>query len=137
MNKNFLQTGVAATGEFIYGIHKPKYTASNLRQNDYIITLGHGPDHTEIDNTDNFPADNIHVASSAWVFGIPNAFPFMGAGFVLKTYADGATGNANRFKGEEESSPARSLEKYEPAGDLSLENPPPPLACRPPVSGRS
>ncbi|TSA06204.1 MAG: hypothetical protein D4R73_11675 [Deltaproteobacteria bacterium] len=127
MNKNFLQTCVAPTGEFVYGIHKPKYTASNLRQNDYILTLGHGPDQTKIDNADNFPADNIHVAASAWVFEIPNAFPFMGATFVLKTYADGAVGNANPFERKDESGTARSLEKYEPAGDLSLENLPHPL----------
>lgn len=127
MNKNFLQTCVAATGEFVYGIHKPKYTALNLRQNDYIITLGHGPDQTKIDNTDNFPADNIHVASSAWVFEIPNAFPFMGATFVLKTYADGAVENANPFERKDASGPARFLEKYEPAGDLSLESLPHPL----------
>ncbi|MEW6326108.1 MAG: hypothetical protein AB1487_00695 [Thermodesulfobacteriota bacterium] len=122
MNKNLPPTCVAPTGEFVYGIHKPKYTAPNLRQNDYIITLGHGPDHTRIDNADNFPADNVHVAASAWVFEIPNAFPFMGATFVLKTYADGAAGYANPFKGKDEGGPARSLEKYEPAGDLSLEN---------------
>ncbi|MDD5450397.1 MAG: hypothetical protein PHT49_00645 [Desulfovibrionales bacterium] len=122
MNKNLPPTCVAPTGEFIYGIHKPKYTAPNLRQNDYIINLGHGPDHTKIDNADNFPADNVHVAASAWVFEIPNAFPFMGATFVLKTYADGAAGHANPFERKDESSPARSLEKYEPADDQSLEN---------------
>ncbi|MEW5948455.1 MAG: hypothetical protein AB1711_03480 [Thermodesulfobacteriota bacterium] len=124
MNKDFPQTCVAPTGEFFYGIHKPKYTAPNLRQNDYIVTLGHGPDQTKIDNADNFPADNVHVAASAWVFEIPNAFPFMGATFVLKTYADGAAGNANPFERKDEGGPARSLEKYEPAGDHSLENMP-------------
>jgi len=127
MNKNLPPTCVAPTGEFVYGIHKPKYTAPNLRQNDYIVTLGHGPDQTKIDNAENFPADNVHVAASAWVFEIPNAFPFMGATFVLKTYADGAVGNANPFKRKDETSPVRSLEKYEPARDLSIKNLPHPL----------
>jgi hypothetical protein len=98
MNKDFAKTCVASSGEFIYGIHKPQFTALNLRENDYVVTLGHSSDKVSISNTDNFPASNVHVADAPSVFEIPNAFPFMGTTFIVKSYADRMVQNANPFK---------------------------------------
>lgn len=91
MKKIFPRTCVASSGEFIYDIHKPRFTGLNLRENDYIATPGHNnSDQTTINNTDNFPANSVHVDASPWVFEIPNAFPFMGATFIVKSNADRA-----------------------------------------------
>lgn len=98
MTKGLPRTCVAPGGEFIYGIHKAKYTALNLRQNDYIVDLGHCPDQTAVNNIPNFPANHVAVAASSWVFEIPNALPFLGATFILKSYADQMVGNANPFQ---------------------------------------
>lgn len=99
MNKNLPRTCVSSSGEFIYGIHKPRFTASNLRENDYIVTLGHSSDQatTSISNTDNFPPNSVHVTDAAWVFEIPNAFPFMGATFIVKSNAECMVENGNPF----------------------------------------
>ena len=102
MNKNFPRTCVASSGEFIYGIHKPRFTAFNLRENDYIVTLGHSSDQATISNTDNFPANSVHVTAAPWVFEIPNAFPFMGTTFIVKSHADRMVQNGNPFKREKE-----------------------------------
>ncbi len=104
MNQNFPRTCVASSGEFIYGIHKPRFTAFNLRENDYIVTLGHSSDQAaiSISNTDNFPPNSVHVTGAPWIFEIPNAFPFMGSTFIVKSNADRMVENGNPFKREKE-----------------------------------
>ena len=102
MSKSFPGTCVAPSGEFIYGIHKPKFTALNLRENDYIAALGHSSDQTKINNADNFPENSVPVTPATWVFEIPNAFPFMGATFIVNSNADRMIENANPFKRERE-----------------------------------
>ncbi len=111
MNKNFPRTCVAPSGEFIYGIHKPSFAALNLRENDYIATLGHDSDQTEVGNADNFPGNNVRVSSATWVFEIPNAFPFMGTTYIVASNADRMIQNANPFKGEEECCPESVLKQ--------------------------
>ncbi len=98
MMPNFPRTCVTPSGEFSYGIHKPEYTAFNLRENDYIVTIGHSSKKAAVDNRDNFPPGNVHVTGSSWVFEIPNAFPFMGATFILKPYADQMVATGNPLK---------------------------------------
>ena len=102
MKKNFPGSCVAPSGEFIYGIHKPQFTTLNLRENDCVLTLGHGSSQVTIDNTVNFPADNVYVTTSPSVFEIPNAFPFMGSTFVVKSSADRMVQNGNPFERHKE-----------------------------------
>ena len=97
MKESFLRTCVAPPGEFVYGIHKPQFTALNLRECDYLVNLGYTVDQKSLDNSDNFPANDVFVESSAWVFEIPNAFPFMGTTFVMKSKADRTAGGFNPF----------------------------------------
>ena len=100
MNKSFSGTCVASSGEFIYGIHKPQFTAFNLRENDHIVSLGNTVEQATINNAVNFPEKSVHIISSTWVFEIPNAFPFMGATFILKSKADRRADDCNPFKRE-------------------------------------
>ena len=122
MNKGFPGSCVAPSGEFIYGIHKPHFTALNLRENDCILTLGHGSGQVTIDNTDNFPANNVRVTASPWVFEIPNAFPFMGTTFIVNRNADRMVENGNPFKRHKEKSSGFVLTKqFDYMDNLAIE----------------
>jgi len=88
MKDLFPGTCVAPSGEFVYGIHKPRFKATNLRENDYIVHLGRTLNQEVVDNAANFPEKDVQVTAGSWVFEIPNAFPFMGATFILKSKAD-------------------------------------------------
>lgn len=128
MNKSFPRTCVAPSGEFIFGIHKPQFTALNLRENDHIVTLGHSSDQATINNRDNFPANNVHVTASPWVFEIPNAFPFMGTTFIVNSTADRMMENGNPFKRQKGQSPDLVLTKeFDYIDKLAIERVPYPL----------
>ena len=98
MKDLFPGTCVAPSGEFVYGIHKPRFSATNLRENDYIVDLGRTSNHETVNNAENFPEKDVQVPSGEWVFEIPNAFPFMGATFILKTKADRTIDGCNPFR---------------------------------------
>jgi len=98
MDELFPGTCVAPSGEFVYGIHKQKFTATNLRENDYTVTLGHTANHEEkITNVDNFPQGDVCVDNGDWIFEIHNPLPFLGATFILRTQADQTVGGCNPF----------------------------------------
>ncbi|MBT8407209.1 MAG: hypothetical protein KJP05_07110 [Deltaproteobacteria bacterium] len=90
-------TCVAPSGEFVYCIHKPQFTASNLRGNDYVVDLGKALNQETIYNADNFPDNDVQATSADWIYEIPNAFPFMGATFILKSKADQTPDGHNPF----------------------------------------
>ncbi len=98
MKDLFPGTCVAPSGEFVYGIQKPRFKATNLRENDYIVHLGRTLNQEVVDNAANFPEKDVQVPAGAWVFEIPNAFPFMGATFILKSKADQTVGGCNPFR---------------------------------------
>jgi len=122
MSRGLPNTCVGPSGEFIYGVHKPQFTALNLRQNDDVITLGQSADQTKIHNRDNFPKASVSVTSPTWVFEIPNAFPFMGATFIVKSSADRMTEDANPFRQKgEDASQLLSKEQPDPMDASTLE----------------
>lgn len=98
MNELSVRTCVSTSGEFIYGIHKPDYRVVNLREKDYLTTLGHVDGKTAVRNKINFPANDVTIDNTDWVFEISNSFPFMGATFILKSSADKRIENANPFE---------------------------------------
>ena len=93
----FPRTCVAPSGEFVYCIHKPQFTVSNLRENDHIADLGNTLNQETVTNADNFPENDVQAIATNWIFEIPNVFPFMGATFILKSKADQTTGGHNPF----------------------------------------
>lgn len=98
MEELFPGTCVAPSGTFVYGIHKQKFTATNLRETDHTVTLGCTRNQEEtISNVLNFPEGDVCVSKGAWIFEIPNAFPFLGATFIVKTQADRTAGGCNPF----------------------------------------
>ena len=95
--KNF-PSCVTPDGQFHYGIHKPSYTAANLRRDENIQHLGKLPDQTPVDNQKNFPQGDVQVESADWIYEIPNPFPFRGVTFIDKEWADASAENDSRIK---------------------------------------
>jgi hypothetical protein len=124
MKDLFPGTCVAPSGEFVYGIHKPRFKAKNLRENDYIVDIGRTSNGETVTNADNFPERDIHISAGEWIFEIPNAFPFMGATFILKSKADQNVDDCNPFSElpgrPDAESPASDLQTQSRLALLSL-----------------
>lgn len=91
------RTCVSPKGKFIYGIHQPSYDVQNLRQNDFIQSLGiYSDGHPHI-NQDNFPSEDIHIEEADIIYEIPNAFPFKGTTYIKKRWADEKKGKETNF----------------------------------------
>lgn len=83
-----LRTCVAPSGRFFYGIHKPQFQVANLRQTDRIASIGSFRKGDAIENRANFPAGHVDEPGAEWIYEIPNAFPFRGTTYILKSWAE-------------------------------------------------
>lgn len=83
-----LRSGVDPSGVFVYGIHKPRFTVANLRENTDVSILGAFDDGRPWDNRANFPIGNLEVLEADTIFEIPNPFPFKGTTYIAKSWAD-------------------------------------------------
>lgn len=95
---NRIRSCVTPEGQFIYGIHKPKYAVTNMRQQTRITPLGHIDGHTVVDNSRNFPETAVHVENADWIFEIPNPFPFKGVTYIDKEWADASARDHGRIR---------------------------------------
>ncbi|WP_136806846.1 hypothetical protein [Desulfosediminicola flagellatus] len=95
---NRIRSSVTPEGKFIYGIHKPQYTVTNLRDNTHIQSLGHIEGSIIVDNARNFPEDDINVTNADWIFEIPNPFPFKGVTYIDKEWADATACDYSRIR---------------------------------------
>ncbi len=93
-----LGTCVLPSGQFVFGIHKPKFTADNFRENDHIQNLGTDPDGGPFVNHANFPPGTVTEAGAGWIYEIPNPLPFRGATYIGKNWADARAKNISSFK---------------------------------------
>ena len=89
---------ITPQGAFVYGIHKPSYSVTNLRQGTNIKPLGLDDNGKEIFNTRNFPDDNISVSEGSWVYEIANPLPFRGTTYIDKNWADSSAADYSRMK---------------------------------------
>jgi hypothetical protein len=81
-------SGVSPAGEFIWGVHTPRYRVKNLRQSDNVQPLGPLEGRPSQTNAANFPHGDVHVKNADRVYEIPNAFPFRGATYITKGWAE-------------------------------------------------
>lgn len=88
---------VTPEGQFVYGIHKPKYTVINMRSTTNVVPLGCMADGPKVDNIRNYPEQNVKVENADWIFEIHNPFPFKGATFIDKEWADASADNYKRI----------------------------------------
>lgn len=93
-----LGTCVLPSGQFVFGIHKPSFTADNLRENDRIQQLGLISNHTPYVNHANFPPKSVMEPGAGWVYEIPNPFPFRGTTYVGKSWADARAKNISSIR---------------------------------------
>jgi len=70
------------------GVHKPLFKIKNLRDHAYIEPLGRLEDGTMIDNTVNFPENDLYEPCADIIYEIANAFPFRGTTYINSAWAD-------------------------------------------------
>jgi len=83
-----LRTCVTPDGRFVFGLHQPAYTVRNLREQDHRAPLGILPDGAVLDNARNFPANDLTVPQTDWVYEIANPFAFRGTTYISKSWAE-------------------------------------------------
>ncbi|MBT8359914.1 MAG: hypothetical protein KJO32_03080 [Deltaproteobacteria bacterium] len=93
-----MRTCVLPGGTFFYGIHKPSYHVSNLRQQTQCDQLGNDQNDNPIDNRINFPEDDLEVQQADWIYEIANPFPFRGTTFIGKDWADRSAADYERIR---------------------------------------
>ncbi|MCG8640132.1 MAG: hypothetical protein MI862_10350 [Desulfobacterales bacterium] len=79
---------VSKNGRFIVGIHTPGFDVRNLRQNEYIDTLGWCDDGTAVDNRINFPDTDLQEPGADPIYEIANPFSFRGTTYINSAWAD-------------------------------------------------
>lgn len=92
-----LHTCITPEGEFTYAIHKPSFSAVNLRARDFIMPLGRCAEKM-IYNRINFPGDNVRVEEAAPVYEITNPFPFRGTTFINSPWAEKTAANPESIR---------------------------------------
>lgn len=83
-----LRTCVSPAGRFVYGVHRPHFTADNFRPAAAAADLGLFPDGSRHRNTANFPEGPVREPAADTIFEVPNAFSFRGTTYIGKTWAD-------------------------------------------------
>ena len=93
-----MRTCVLPGGTFFYGIHKPSYHVSNLRQQTQCDQLGSDQNDNSVDNRINFPEDDLEIQQADWIYEIANPFPFRGTTFIGKDWADRSAADYDRIR---------------------------------------
>ena len=89
---------VGKDAKFIVGIHKPKFEIKNLRNNDYLESLGQLEDGTTVDNSVNFPKEDLYEPGADIIYEIANAFPFRGTTYINSAWADIKAGHPEKIR---------------------------------------
>ena len=114
-----IESCVTPEGDFKYGIHKPSYSVTNLRETTTLDTLGKDIQGEIIGNKRNYPDSDVTVDGADWIFEIPNPFPFNGRTFIDKEWADNSANDYDRISIKEPEAVSLSStlteEKIDPA----------------------
>lgn len=94
----FFRSCVTPGGMFRYAVHEPSYSVINLRKNDYIGPLGYFDGGEPHMNRVNFPEGDVVVGRASTIFEVPNMFPFRGATYINKTWADENAADPRRIR---------------------------------------
>jgi len=122
-DKNSLRTCVSSKGQFVYGVNKPHFNITNLREKDFIKAIGVLPDKTEVDNNTNFPANDVKEENADIIYEVPNPFPFRGTTYINSAWADQYASQPERIKIEKRDSFSfqKSMKTWLKKDTLSLE----------------
>jgi hypothetical protein len=83
-----LRSCVGKDGKFIVGVHRPEFNVKNLRDHDYLTSLGQLSDGTSVENSVNFPKANLFEPNADIIYEIANPFPFRGTTYINSAWAD-------------------------------------------------
>ncbi len=92
------RTCVTPEGTFTVALHRPSFHVANRRQDDHLELLGRLADGAPVDNTVNFPAGDLSFAEAMPIYEIANPFPFRGATYIGKPWADRAAADPGRIR---------------------------------------
>ena len=95
---NSLRTCVGKDAKFIVGIHKPEFEIKNLRSSDHLESLGQLEDGTTVDNSVNFPREDLYEPGADIIYEIANAFPFRGTTYINSAWADIKAGHPEKIR---------------------------------------
>ncbi|WP_457551084.1 hypothetical protein [Desulfobacula sp.] len=115
---------VGGNAQFIVGIHKPAFTIKNLRDHDYLTSLGQLDDGTMIDNSANFPKKDLYEPHADIIYEIANPFPFRGTTYINSAWADikAAHPEIIRILAPKPCSLLQNFERFKGNKSLSIEN---------------
>jgi hypothetical protein len=85
-----LGTCVSPEGRFVWALHKPRFKVRNLREDDFIQTLGEDRKGAARTNAVNFPAGDVDETGADPIYEVANPFPFRGTTYIGKAWADAA-----------------------------------------------
>ena len=83
-----LWSSVQPEGFFRVALHRSSYRVSNLRASRPVGTLGRLDNGRAVTNSGNFPSGQVDVQDTEGVYEIGNPFPFRGATYIGKAWAD-------------------------------------------------
>lgn len=82
-----LKTCVTPEGRFIYGLHRPHFHISNLREKESLCSLGVDETNANLMNHRNFPETSVDEPNADLIYEVPNPFPFRGTTFIASGWA--------------------------------------------------
>ena len=91
------RTCVSPEGRFVYGVHKPSFSADNFRESDSIGPLGRFSDGLVRENLVNFPPGIVDEPSADTIYEIPNPLPFRGTTYIAESWAEQKAGKPERI----------------------------------------
>jgi hypothetical protein len=92
-----LGTCVSPQGRFVWALHEPRFQVLNLREDDFIETLGEDRRGTTRTNAVNFPAGDVEESGADPIYEVANPLPFRGTTYIGKTWADSAAADPTRI----------------------------------------
>ncbi len=92
-----LKTCVSPEGRFVFGLHEPHFHVTNLRSEDFILSLGDVENGEHRMNHSNFPPEDVEEKRADAIFEVANPFPFRGTTFIGKRWADRVARDPSRI----------------------------------------
>ncbi len=92
-----LGTCVSPQGRFLWGLHQPRFQVLNLREEDFILCLGKTRQGESRTNNANFPSGDVDETGADPIYEVANPFPFRGATYIAKAWADATAADPTRI----------------------------------------
>lgn len=92
-----LGTCVSPEGRFVWALHQPRFHVLNLRQDDFIATLGRDRLGATRTNAANFPSGDVEETGADPIYEVANPLPFRGTTYIGKAWADAAAADPTRI----------------------------------------